>query len=523
MPYNRVPLPHNIASRDGTLNKDAKLGNCVIEVTKGENVSAIKRPGLSVISTVTAGQAQGVYSLGSDLFTIVNGTFYKNGTSVGSVSATGGIYTFITTVDSTQLYFKNTTNAYVYTVASNVILDLLGTITTQTGTLTSGSPVVTLSASNALIQVGQNITGTGIPTGTYVLNISGTALTLSSNATAGGSQTLTFTTSYPSLTVPGAVFLDGYYVVGTPDGLLHNSNVEDPTTWQAINYIGAVSDADQLVGIGRTINYICAFGQYTTEFFYDAGSSPGSPFLPYQNSVLQFGCATGYSIVQMDNTIIWMSASKQKGRQIVALSGQTPQFISNGYIDRILNLSTLATVYSYSVRTSGHSLYILTLVDLDITLVYDFAQQGWTYWSSTELNVESYFKAVSYTNYNGTDVLQHESNGTTMSFLPDVYQDYGNPITVLARTPLIDGGNNLRKFFSELQVIGDKVDSFAKIRWTSDDYQNWSSYYDVDLGSAKSQVHRMGQGRRRAFDVLHTDNVPLRLMALELMYEQGDT
>ena len=32
MPTQRLPLAHNIATRDGTLSKDAKVGNAFIEV-----------------------------------------------------------------------------------------------------------------------------------------------------------------------------------------------------------------------------------------------------------------------------------------------------------------------------------------------------------------------------------------------------------------------------------------------------------------------------------------------------------
>jgi hypothetical protein len=76
-------------------------------------------------------------------------------------------------------------------------------VTTQaTTTVTSGSTAVTLSGSNASIRVGQLITGTGIPTGsggtgsTYVAAISGTSLTLSQNASASGSPTLSFFTPH---------------------------------------------------------------------------------------------------------------------------------------------------------------------------------------------------------------------------------------------------------------------------------------------------------------------------------------
>jgi hypothetical protein len=71
-------------------------------------------------------------------------------------------------------------------------------VTTQaTTSFTSGSTAVTLSGSNANIKVGQIITGTGITfPNTYVAAISGTSLTLSQNAVATGTPTLSFFTPH---------------------------------------------------------------------------------------------------------------------------------------------------------------------------------------------------------------------------------------------------------------------------------------------------------------------------------------
>jgi len=523
MAISRVPCGHNIGSRDGTLNKDSKVGNAIIEVEKKESTAIVKRPGLLTYQTPpTTGAGLGIFAAGSHLLSIVNGTFYDNNVAKGTVDASDE-YDWIYSVDGTQVFFKNEYHGYVYIIATGTILDLQGTITTQSGTTASGSPVVTLSSSNPAIQIGQIVTGTGIPSGTYVLTIFGTALTLSQNATATGSTTLTFTTSYPGNTVSGAVFVDGYYVVGTPSGLLYNSNVEDPTTWQAINYVGVVSDADPLIAIGRTINYIVTFGSHHIEFFYDAGVSPGSPFLPYQNAVIQFGAAAEDSLVQMDNTLVWMSSAKQKGYQVMAMAGQTPQVISNQYIERILNRCDPEYAYAFSIKISGHSLYVLTLRDLGYTLVYDFAQQGWTYWSSMENNQETYFLGQFYAKFGTLDLLQHVNSGVIYQFDPNTYQDYGNPINVLARTPLVDGGTNLRKFWRSVQIVGDKVDSYALVRYTSDDYQTYSAWQNVNLNTSKSEVHRLGQGRRRSFDLLHQDNCALRLEYFEVDVESGDT
>jgi hypothetical protein len=64
---------------------------------------------------------------------------------------------------------------------------------TAVGTASNGSANVTLTAADSRIAVGQPVTGTSVPAGTYVSSISGTALVLSANASAaisGGTLTI---------------------------------------------------------------------------------------------------------------------------------------------------------------------------------------------------------------------------------------------------------------------------------------------------------------------------------------------
>jgi len=64
--------------------------------------------------------------------------------------------------------------------------------TSLTGTLNSTTSVTALASTNGLA-VGQPVSGTGIPTGTYITAInSATAITISQPATVSSSQTLTF-------------------------------------------------------------------------------------------------------------------------------------------------------------------------------------------------------------------------------------------------------------------------------------------------------------------------------------------
>lgn len=64
------------------------------------------------------------------------------------------------------------------------------------------------------------------------------------------------------------------------------------------------------------------------------------------------------------------------------MEGLNEQQISTPDIERILNLSTLATIYSFGVKIAGHTFYILTLVDLNLTLVFDLVSKSWAQWSS---------------------------------------------------------------------------------------------------------------------------------------------
>ena len=127
-------------------------------------------------------------------------------------------------------------------------------ITTQTGSISSGSTSVTLSATNTSIYQGSIVTGTGIPFGTTVATISGTALTLSQAATANNaSATLSFGGTDLPLTANWLLVSDSsrfVLVFGTNDTgsttfnpmLVRWSDQESVTTWtpSATNQAGSI-------------------------------------------------------------------------------------------------------------------------------------------------------------------------------------------------------------------------------------------------------------------------------------------
>ena len=95
--------------------------------------------------------------------------------------------------------------------------------------VTNASATVTLSAINPKIAAGQVVKGYGIPAATTVVAIVGTTITLSANATASSTTTLTFDNEV-SIS-GGVVSLHPYVFVYGNDGLIWNCSAGDIDDW----------------------------------------------------------------------------------------------------------------------------------------------------------------------------------------------------------------------------------------------------------------------------------------------------
>jgi hypothetical protein len=118
-------------------------------------------------------------------------SFIGGGNSNSINAGTISVYTAIVGGNS------NTANGYYNFIGGGFTNSgtSITAVTTQSGTM-NATTAVTLSGSNANIKVGQLITGTSIAGDTYVAAISGTALTLSKNASGSSTSTLSFYTPH---------------------------------------------------------------------------------------------------------------------------------------------------------------------------------------------------------------------------------------------------------------------------------------------------------------------------------------
>ena len=291
-------------------------------------------------------------------------SFYKNGALQRTVtnSLGGTVYPYVTLYDSSVITANFGATSFAHSIPSGFAALASDTpVSPASGSITVTDPAVSTPATFSYTVAGSPSTPA---TGTITVQGSGG-------------------------TVPGIVYINGYFVVMDTSGRIWNSASEDPTTWGALDYVDAQNDSSRGMGIAFSRGYVVAFKEWSTEFFYDAGNSTGSPLSPVDNGTIQTGCATGWSIASIDDSTFWMSQTKAKGRGVHVLTGLETRKVSTPDVDRILDDDALSNVYAYCLKVEGHTLYVLTLAPVvsagnvtGITLVYDLTSDTWLEWAA---------------------------------------------------------------------------------------------------------------------------------------------
>lgn len=458
-----LSLASPMASRDGTLTKDAKLMNCFVEADPTGKRTVVKRPGLVLNASSPAAAAQGVATFGTIPWAILQDTLYDLG---------GGGH------PSMALPSVTTPGQLM------VSLDIL---------TSAGAHVMAVASASGLWH---SENGTSI-----------------SKVTAA---------DYPSATVPGLVYLDGTFYVMTTSGAIQGSAIEDISSWNALNFLSTDRGIGTAVALSRHLNYVVAFCDSGVQFFYDAANAaPGSPLSPSGNTLTTIGCASATSIQGISELTVFVSKSPQRGRSVSALSGTGVVHLSNPVIDRILNLSASLPIRSCAFKVGGHSFYILTVVDLGLTLALDLTTGDWAQWSSSPDGLSDLpFDAAYYVKGVGSpvpsDLLLAVSSGKSYKILPTAYDDAGAPIRAFIRTQILEHQTVSRKFLPVVNLIADTVSATVGLRYSDDDYQTFSAYRQVNLGTVRKQLRRLGSFRRRSFDLLHVAATPFRIEAVEI-------
>lgn len=344
--------------------------------------------------------------------------------------------------------------------------------------------------------------------------------------TVGGGLVEVTDPQYPGDTVAGLEYIDTYTCVLDSTGVIHSSDVDDPTSWATLNQLEAQIRGDDGVAVVRHINYLVVLGSKTTEIFYDASNDSGSPFSRLEGTPSLIGCAAGGTGVNIDKSTFWVTATDGGGHYVAQMQGFTPERVSNIHVEKALNdytTTNLESMNGFYVRIAGHA-FLLLSDSTGVNYVYDVDMKAWARWEfKTSAGDELVIADI---NEHDNDIVILAADGDLYTLDTTVYQDAGQDIDVIIRTNLWDGDTEQNKFMNRLELIcdtdTDTPGGDVTISWTDDDYENYSlPVRTVSYADERKFVTRLGRFQRRAFKIEYSSNTAFRARALEASVRRG--
>jgi len=290
-------------------------------------------------------------------------------------------------------------------------------------------------------------------------------------------------------------FVDGYFVVTTDSKKFIVSALNDGLNYNALDFGTAESDPDDIVAPVVFKNQLFISGGQTFEAFQNIG---GADF-PFQRTglFLQKGCYAPNSIVNSQDTFMWVGGGENESPAIWALNGNSTVKVSTTAIDSILAGLTetqVSNIYAWAYGRKGA--YFIGFALPNTTLVYDITTQRWHERKSYIDGSLGAYRVASIAKAYGKIFCGDNVDGRIGELTADVYTEYGN--TIIRRVATQPFQNNMQSvFFPSLELTvesgvgNDAVTDPQIVLERSKDGKTWSDPIPRSIG-------KIGEYQRRA-------------------------
>lgn len=242
-------------------------------------------------------------------------------------------------------------------------------------------------------------------------------------------------------------FLDGKFICNVPGGRQFNVSASyDGSTWSPLIFGTKENYSDPLLAVDSWNGYLVLWGQYSIEFWQDAGLSP-LPYQRVQGATQPYGLAALGSRTNFLNSSIFMAQSTEGDIQIMTFDGFNPVRISDSDIENLINdFSDKGIVYSDATALTymqdGHAMYQLSFPTAGRTVLYD-SLTGFWYEVQTGLAVQAAHYGTIGTAFGTMNLFSDGITPNIYQFSDDVFTDNGTPIKrQLVSRHVRDAGNH---------------------------------------------------------------------------------
>ena len=181
------------------------------------------------------------------------------------------------------------------------------------------------------------------------------------------------------------VYIDGFFIVN--DALTDNffiSAVEDPTSWNALDFDAAAVAPDAALALASTESILWVIGDETAQGYYNSGN-PDFPYEIILSATQEVGILAPYSIAESDDGIFYLATTPEGGRFVYQIKGQSGRVITGDEQEAFLQTVTdPGDAYGFIYKQAGKSFYVLQLsattgnyAKTSSTLIYNIKANAW--------------------------------------------------------------------------------------------------------------------------------------------------
>lgn len=367
--------------------------------------------------------------------------------------------------------------------------------------------------------------------------------------TGTGAWCLVFSTKALTQVLPGSLsmvpcavtYQDGFALVGAlGTNQFFQSNLNDFTTWQALNFSAADSTPYPIVGMEDLHREAWIFKQDVVEVWINAGTSPFA-FQRLQGVQIPVGCIAKSSTCHVGDSMVWLGAD---------LSGSAIAYMSDGYRARRVSthgyehiwngFSTVSDAIGFVYQNRGHFFYMLAFPSAGRTFCFDVSTMLWHERAGFNQGVFVRHPSNCHAFAYGKHLVGDYESGNLYALDSESYTDNGNVQKWLRSWRALPPE---KVFYDPMRFDSLQIDAQTGIdipagiapqmmlRWSDDGGHTWSNQMTAgsnQTGQTGSRVifrhlgtTKRGQGLDRLFELSGTDPVPVVLLDADLRASPG--
>jgi hypothetical protein len=174
-------------------------------------------------------------------------------------------------------------------------------------------------------------------------------------------------------------YLSQRFLVSSEDsGQFAWSDINDGTSWDALNFASAETNPDPIVCVYANSGQVVLLGTETTEFWGNSGVADPA-FSAVQGSACEWGLAARWSVAKYDNSFACLMKNRGGQVMVAQMNGYLPKKLSTVDFDSIINayaVTSDATAYAYML--GGHPMYCISFPSAGASWLFDGSTGIWS-------------------------------------------------------------------------------------------------------------------------------------------------